>query len=139
VVSFRQAQFISQKSIVKDPSTWNEQPLSVMSETFSWTSSSAGTNFQYWILDLASPGQLKLMQRSMGKQLSEASAAFKFGPPEGPNFFVPHGWEPIDIQGLLQTAARFKRSPAGLFPMAIGRTGAPGDFPWTGVCLFTKR
>ena len=99
----------------------------------------AETNFQDWILDLASPGQLKLMQRSMGKQLSEASAAFKFGPPEGPNFFVPHGWEPIDIQGLLKTAARFKRSPAGLFPMAIGRTGAPGDFPWTGVCLFTKR
>jgi len=99
----------------------------------------AGLNFQNWILDLASPGQLKLMQRSSGKQLSEAGAAFKFGPPEGPNFFVPHGWEPSDIQGLLKTAAQFKRSPAGLFPMAIGRTGAPGNFPWTGVCLFNRR
>jgi methyltransferase (TIGR00027 family) len=99
----------------------------------------AELNFQNWILDLASPGQLKLMQRSSGKQLSEAGAAFKFGPPEGPNFFVPFGWEPIDIQGLLKTAAQFKRSPAGLFPMTIGRTGAPGNFPWTGVCLFNKR
>jgi methyltransferase (TIGR00027 family) len=96
-------------------------------------------HFKNWILDLASPGQLKLMQRSSGKQLSEAGAAFKFGPAEGPNFFVPFGWEPIDIQGLLKTAAQFKRSPAGLVPMAIGRTGAPGDFPWTGVCLFNKR
>jgi methyltransferase (TIGR00027 family) len=98
----------------------------------------AESNFQNWVLDLASPGQLKLMQSSSGKQLSEAGAAFKFGPPEGPNFFVPLGWEPIDIQGLLKTAAKFKRSPAGLFPMTIGRTGAPGDFPWTGVCLFNK-
>jgi methyltransferase (TIGR00027 family) len=98
-----------------------------------------GSKFQNWILDLASPGQLKLMQRSTGKQLSEAGAAFKFGPPEGPNFFVPYGWEPTDIQGLLKTAAQFKRSPAGLFPLAVGRTGAPGDFPWTGVCLFKKR
>ena len=99
----------------------------------------AESNIQNWVLDLASPGQLKLMQRSSGIQLSEAGAAFKFGPPEGPNFFVPYGWEPIDIQGLLKTAAQFKRSPAGLFPMTIGRTGAPGDFPWTGVCLFNKR
>jgi methyltransferase (TIGR00027 family) len=98
----------------------------------------AESNIQSWVLDLASPGQLKLMQRSSGKQLSEAGAGFKFGPPEGPNFFVPFGWEPIDIQGLLKTAAQFKRSPAGLFPMTIGRTGAPGDFPWTGVCLFNK-
>ena len=98
----------------------------------------AESNIQSWVLDLASPGQLKLMQRSSGKQLSEAGAGFKFGPPEGPNFFVPLGWEPIDIQGLLKTAAQFKRSPAGLFPMTIGRTGAPGDFPWTGVCLFNK-
>jgi methyltransferase (TIGR00027 family) len=98
----------------------------------------AESNIQSWVLDLASPGQLKLMQRSSGKQLSEAGAGFKFGPPEGPNFFVPFGWEPIDIKGLLKTAAQFKRSPAGLFPMTIGRTGAPGDFPWTGVCLFNK-
>jgi methyltransferase (TIGR00027 family) len=98
----------------------------------------AESNIQNWVLDLASPGQLKLMQRSSGIQLSEAGAAFKFGPPEGPNFFVPYGWEPIDIQGLLKTAAQFKRSPAGLFPMTIGRTGAPGNFPWTGVCLFNR-
>jgi methyltransferase (TIGR00027 family) len=53
-----------------------------------------GDHFQSWIIDLASPGQLKLMQRSTGKQLSEANAAFKFGPPEGANFFVPCGWKP---------------------------------------------
>ena len=35
--------------------------------------------FRAWIIDLASPGQLKLMQRTTGRELSEAGAAFKFG------------------------------------------------------------
>lgn len=103
------------------------------------TDLSAQSSFQNWIVDLASPGQLKLMQRSMGKHLSEAGAAFKFGPPEGPDFFLPYGWEPTDVRGLLKTAAQFKRSPAALLPLAIDRIDPPGDFPWTGVCLLTKR
>src|SRR5208282_4345538 len=32
----------------------------------------AGQRFQNWVIDLASPGQLRLMQRTTGKQLSEA-------------------------------------------------------------------
>jgi methyltransferase (TIGR00027 family) len=99
---------------------------------------SAGSNFASWILDLASPGQLKLMQRTTGQQLSEAGAAFKFGPAEGPDFFSPFGWQPVDVQGLLRTAHRFKRSPAGLLPLAAERERAPGNFPWTGVCLLKK-
>ena len=98
----------------------------------------AGPHFQSWIVDLASPGQLKLMQRSSGAQLSEAGAAFKFGPPEGPRFFTPHGWEPKDVQGLLKTAAQFNRSPKGLVPVAVGCDDALGNFPWTGVCLLER-
>jgi methyltransferase (TIGR00027 family) len=98
----------------------------------------AGAHFQSWIVDLASPGQLKLMQRTSGAQLSEAGAAFKFGPQEGPKFFAPHGWEPKDVQGLLKTAAQFKRSPKGLIPVAVGCDDALGDFPWTGVCLLAR-
>jgi methyltransferase (TIGR00027 family) len=102
------------------------------------TDLAAGAHFQSWIIDLASPGQLKLMQRTSGAQLSDAGAAFKFGPPEGPKFFVPHGWEPKDVQGLLQTAAQFKRSPKGLRPVVLDADGAPGNFPWTGVCLLAR-
>lgn len=98
----------------------------------------AEEHFQSWIIDLASPGQLKLMQRTSGAQLSEAGAAFKFGPAEGPKFFAPHGWEPKDVQGLLKTAAQFNRSPKGLVPVVLDSDGAPGNFPWTGVCLLTK-
>lgn len=98
----------------------------------------AGSSYQSWIVDLASPGQLKLMQATTGAQLSEAGAAFKFGPPEGPNFFASFGWDPVDVQGLLKTAAQFKRSPKGLLPLVADAKGAPGEFPWTGVCLLKR-
>ena len=95
-------------------------------------------HFESWAVDLASPGQLKLMQRTMGKQLSAAGAAFKFGPPEGPNFFVPYGWQPVEVQGLLKTAAQFKRPPVELLSLLPEPKGAPGNYPWTGVCLFSN-
>jgi methyltransferase (TIGR00027 family) len=99
----------------------------------------AEKRFQNWIIDLASPGQLRLMQRTTGKQLSEAGAAFKFGPPEGANFFAPHGWEPKDVQGMLKTAAQFQRAPAELLSLLPEPKGKFGNYPWTGVCLLEKR
>jgi methyltransferase (TIGR00027 family) len=94
-----------------------------------------GEHFRNWIIDLASPGQLKLMQRSTGKQLSEANAAFKFGPPEGANFFVPYGWKPTNIQGFLKTAARLGRAPQELLSLLPEPKGPLVNYPWTGVCL----
>jgi methyltransferase (TIGR00027 family) len=99
----------------------------------------AGAHFGAWIIDLASPGQLRLMQRTTGKQLGEIGAAFKFGPSEGANFFVPYGWAPKDVRGLLKTAAEFGRPPAELLALLPEPKGAPGNRPWSGVCLLTKR
>ncbi len=99
----------------------------------------AQEHFQNWIIDLASPGQLRLMQRTSGKQLSEAGAAFKFGPLEGAKFFTSHGWEPKDVQGLLKTAAHFKRAPVELLSLLPEPKGNFGNYPWTGVCVLNKR
>ncbi len=99
----------------------------------------AQEHFANWIVDLASPGQLRLMQRTTGKQLSEAGAAFKFGPAEGAKFFEPYGWESIEVQGMLKTAAQFKRAPAELLSLLPEPKGNPGNYPWTGVCLLKKR
>jgi methyltransferase (TIGR00027 family) len=95
-------------------------------------------HFRKWVIDLASPGQLKLMQRTTGKQLSEGGAAFKFGPVEGANFFVPHGWEPRDVQGLLKTAAALKRAPSELLSLLPEPKGNFANYPWTGVCLLER-
>jgi len=98
----------------------------------------AGKHFQSWIIDLASPGQLRLMQRTTGKQLSEAGAAFKFGPPEGAQFFARYGWAAKDVHGLLKTAAEFKRAPVELLSLLPEPKGSLGNYPWTGVCLLKK-
>jgi methyltransferase (TIGR00027 family) len=100
---------------------------------------SAKEHFRSWIIDLASPGQLRLMQRTTGKQLSEAGAAFKFGPREGAEFFAPYGWEAKDVRGLLKTAAQFQRAPQELLSLLPEPKGNPGNYPWTGVCRLDKR
>jgi hypothetical protein len=78
------------------------------------------------------------MQQTSGKQLGEVGASFKFGPAEGANFFVPHGWQPQDVQGLLKTAAQFNRPPAELLSLLPEPKGLPGNYPWAGVCLLKK-
>jgi methyltransferase (TIGR00027 family) len=98
------------------------------------------SQFQRWIMDLSSPGLLRMMQRTTGKQLSEVGAPFKFAPAEGPAFFTPHRLEPVDVKGLLKTATQFKRPP--FFLRLLGRfpeqKGPAGNRPWSGVCLFQK-
>jgi methyltransferase (TIGR00027 family) len=98
-----------------------------------------GNHIQSWIIDLVSPGQLRLMQRTIEKHLTEAGAAFKFGPTEGPNFFRPYGWEPKEVQGYLKTAADLNRLPVELHALLPEPQGLPGNFPWTGICLLKKR
>jgi methyltransferase (TIGR00027 family) len=96
--------------------------------------------FQHWILDMHSPGLLRLMQRTTGKQLSQVGAPFKFGPPEGPQFLEPCGWRTVDVQGLLKAAAHFKRPPFGLRLLSLlpEKKGEQGSRPWSGVCLFER-
>jgi methyltransferase (TIGR00027 family) len=100
----------------------------------------APPSFQSWILDIASPGLLRLLQKNIGSQLSQASAALKFGPPEGPAFFEPYGWKPVKVISPLKTAARFKRLSFGmrLFALLPEPKGRKGSRPWSGICLLAK-
>lgn len=100
----------------------------------------SGANFQRWILDLASPGLLRMMQRTAGKHLSQVGAPFQFAPDEGPAFFSPHGWEPMEVKAVLQTAAQFKRPPwlLRLLARLPERKGPAGNRPWSGICLLRK-
>jgi hypothetical protein len=96
--------------------------------------------FQRWILDLASPGLLRLLRKGLNPSLSESGSLAQFGPEEGPEFFVPYGWKPVDVRSPLKTAARLKRLSFGmrllsLLPQSNGRQGSR---PWSGICLFAK-
>ena len=96
----------------------------------------APPSFNVWIVDIASPGLLKMLAKRMATQLSQI-APFRFAPPEGPSFFLAHGWQPAEVHSLLKTAARFKRlSPLMRFFALFPETDkSRRDRPWSGVCL----
>jgi methyltransferase (TIGR00027 family) len=100
----------------------------------------APPSFESWILDLASPGLIRLLAKRMAKQLT-AAAPFKFAPPEGPNFFIPYGWKPVDVRSLLKHAARLKRLSLlfRFFALLPETDKSRRDRPWSGMCLFKKQ
>ncbi|MBZ5561885.1 MAG: SAM-dependent methyltransferase [Acidobacteriia bacterium] len=97
-------------------------------------------SFQSWAFDVMSPGLVRMLTKRLGAELERAGAPFKFGPPEGPGFFVPHGWKPVEVHSFLKTAAKLKRLPFLLRLLALlpESKGAQGSRPWAGACLFTK-
>jgi methyltransferase (TIGR00027 family) len=99
----------------------------------------APPSFQSWILDIASPGLLRMLAKRMAKQLTDA-APFKFAPPEGPNFFIPYGWKPVEVRSLLKNAARLKRLSLVMrfFALLPETEQSRRDRPWSGVCLFKR-
>lgn len=96
--------------------------------------------FHYWLLDLASPPLLKMMQKKMGKAFDEAAAPFKFAPPEGPEFFSKFGWQPTSARSMFHTAGELKRLP--LVMSFFYHLNKSGDFqakrPWAGACLLER-
>jgi methyltransferase (TIGR00027 family) len=97
----------------------------------------APPSFRRWIIDLASPGLLRMLQDGMNRQLSAAGAPLKFGPAEGPGFFEPFGWKPLEVRSILKTAARLRRLSFGLRLAALlpESKGRQGSRPWSGICL----
>jgi len=100
----------------------------------------APPSFESWILDIASPGLLRMLARKMAKQLHQV-APFKFAPPEGPNFFIPYGWKPVEVRSLLKNASRLKRLSffMRLFALLPETEKSRRDRPWSGVCLMKKQ
>jgi len=101
----------------------------------------APEGFRHWVLDIASPGLLRMLQREVGAALEEAKAPLKFGPPEGPAFFEGFGWHPISVESPLKAAARAKRLPflLRLVAMLPESSGPQGNRPWSGICLLEKK
>jgi methyltransferase (TIGR00027 family) len=97
-------------------------------------------SFQRWVLNILSPGLMRIMQKQMGAQLNEASAPFQFAPAEGPGFFTRFGWKVTEVRSLIKTAAKLKRLSWWMRLLALlpESQGAQGSRPWSGVCLLAK-
>ena len=98
-------------------------------------------SFRHWVLDIASPGLLRLLQREVGSELDRANAPLKFAPAEGPPFFTRYGWRPAAVRSPLKEAAREKRLSLLLRLIALlpESSGSQGSRPWSGICLMEKQ
>lgn len=96
--------------------------------------------FKNWALDIASPGLVRAIQKQLGAALAQSGSVLQFGPEEGPGFFEPCGWKVMQVDSMLQTAARLRRLNLvmrllALLPESNARQGAR---PWGAVCLLAK-
>jgi methyltransferase (TIGR00027 family) len=94
---------------------------------------------RWWLLDVASPAILKMMQRGMGENL--ANAPLKFAPADGVAFFEILGWKACDIREIFQEAVRFRRVPFFFrffahLPQPDPRK--PGKARWSAVVRFER-
>lgn len=99
----------------------------------------AQPSFASWIVDVASPGLLRMLKKRMASQLTQA-APFKFAPEEGPRFFERYGWKPVEVQSLLKNAAQLNRLSFFLRLVALlpENEKSRRDRPWSGVCLLAN-
>jgi len=102
----------------------------------------AHENFRSWIIDLVSPGLLKMVQKQVGQRLRDANAPLKFAPADGLRFFRRLGWEPAEALSMLRTAAQHKRV-GWLFRLLARlpdpKDGVAGSRPWSAVVLLQRR
>jgi len=97
-------------------------------------------SFRTWVLDMMSPGLLKLLTKAWAGRFDKSGSRLQFAPVEGPGFFEPLGWKPAEVRGLLKAAAQARRLPFLLRLVALlpEPSGKQGDRPWGGVCVFNR-
>ena len=71
--------------------------------------------------------------------VTQAGAAYKFAPPEGPSFFEHHGWTPLDVQSLSEHAAQAGRLPLLIRLMSLLPQPKGPRRIWSGVCLLQRQ
>jgi methyltransferase (TIGR00027 family) len=98
-------------------------------------------SFGTWIVDIVSPGLLKMLRERIGDLVAAAGAPYVFAPADGAAFFERCGWTPVDVKSMLKTAHQLKRLPFMLrmFAMLPESPGAAGDRPWSGMVLLRRK
>ncbi|HEX3867001.1 MAG TPA: class I SAM-dependent methyltransferase, partial [Gemmatimonadaceae bacterium] len=69
----------------------------------------APPSFHSWLIDLANPRLLQIMQRYWGKNVQAGNAPFQFAPAEGTAFFEKFGWREREFRSSQAEAQRLKR------------------------------
>jgi methyltransferase (TIGR00027 family) len=69
----------------------------------------APTSFQWWVIDLASPRLLMMMQKMWGRSVNTGNAPFQFAPAESTKFFEPFGWTEAEFHSAMDSSRRLHR------------------------------
>jgi methyltransferase (TIGR00027 family) len=70
----------------------------------------APASFRWWLIDIASPRLLKMMERTWGRAVAAGNAPFQFAPAEGSRFFEAHGWREAQFRSMWDESLRLNRS-----------------------------
>jgi methyltransferase (TIGR00027 family) len=96
--------------------------------------------FKRWVLDIVSPGLLRMLQKNTHQQFGSEVPPLQFAPEDGPAFFTRYGWKPLEVHSMLKTAAGLKRVPFFMRLLAFlpERPNRSGSRPWGGTCLLGR-
>jgi methyltransferase (TIGR00027 family) len=97
----------------------------------------AASGVEYWLLDLASPALVKLLQATTGQHTAGAGAPYRFAPREGVAFFEGLGWKPLRVDSVFETALSLGRVPRELLA-APPPPAAPDGPVWSGAVLLER-
>lgn len=94
----------------------------------------AESGLGWWVVDLASPAIVQMMNQRMGQHL--ANAPMQFAPPNGVAFFEALGWKVAQMQEIARSAVRLHRLPWFLRPFMFlpqPNPRQPGRGRWAAV------
>jgi methyltransferase (TIGR00027 family) len=69
--------------------------------------------FKWWVIDIAHPQLMKMMNRMWGKSVQNGNAPFLFAPEEGTDYFLQSGWREAEFRGNMDEAERLNRQMSG--------------------------
>jgi methyltransferase (TIGR00027 family) len=96
--------------------------------------------FKRWVLDIASPGLLRMLQKNTHQQFGSEVPPLQFAPEDGPEFFARYGWKPLEVRSMLKAAAGLKRLTFFMRLLALlPENPKMGSRPWSGVCLVASQ
>jgi O-methyltransferase involved in polyketide biosynthesis len=70
----------------------------------------APPSFRWWLIDIAGPRILKMMEKTWGRAVAAGNAPFQFAPAESTRFFDDHGWTEGEFRSMWDEAKRLHRA-----------------------------
>jgi hypothetical protein len=72
----------------------------------------ARSRLRWWLIDVIGPVVLRAdFARGLRNDLDASGCSLRFAPPDGPEFFRPQGWRPVEVRHLWDEARRLGREP----------------------------